>query len=390
MDERKRTTSCSRRWLDLAARVAVRAVGRVEPNPLVGAVIVREGRAIGIGHHRRFGDVHAEIDALRACRAAGVDPRGATMYVTLEPCGHTGKQPPCVEALIDAGIGQVVIARADPNPLAAGGAERLRTAGIAVEFSGASAAAIGLAEPFVHRLRTGRPWVIAKWAQTIDGRVATRTGESQWISGEAARRRVHRLRARVDAILTGIGTVTADDPMLNARVPAAVVRRRAVRVVVDANLETPVHAQIVKTARAVPTVLACAAMMAKAPLTAAKRKNLEDLGVELLACQEEAGNRRMELDLGALLRRLAERGMSTVMVEAGPGLLSALLVRGLIDEAVIYMAPLIMGDELARTPFVGRSSPRLLDATRWEMVRMKRVGRDVELVYRRAMTDGAN
>ena len=201
----------AREMLDLAARLAMRAAGDVEPNPMVGCVIVRPGegdlasRIIGRGHHRFFGEEHAEAEALADCCRRGQSPRGATMYVTLEPCNHQGKQPPCTDAIIAAGIGRVVCARRDPNPAAAGGEGKLRAAGIDCEVNDSSVLATRLADPFAKRVTTGLPWVIAKWAQTIDGWIATRTGESKWISGAPSRNKVHRIRARVDAIITAIG-----------------------------------------------------------------------------------------------------------------------------------------------------------------------------------------
>src|SRR5262245_31119451 len=203
--------------LDLAARLALLGAGRVEPNPMVGAALVHDGRVIGLGHHHRFGDLHAERAAMINCRKRGNDPRGSTLYVTLEPCRHFGKQPPCTDAIIEAGISRVIYAREDPAEVSGGGAAVLRAHGIPCDLSSLSPFATGISDPFVKRIRTGLPWVTAKWAQTIDGRIATRTGESKWISGELARRRVHRLRGSVDAILTGIGTADTDDQMLTAR-----------------------------------------------------------------------------------------------------------------------------------------------------------------------------
>jgi diaminohydroxyphosphoribosylaminopyrimidine deaminase/5-amino-6-(5-phosphoribosylamino)uracil reductase len=267
--------------LDLAARAALRAAGDVEPNPMVGAVIVKGDRIIGIGHHRKFGGLHAEREALADCRRRGEDPRGSTIYVTLEPCCHHGKQPPCTDALIEAGITRVIAARRDPNPVSANGAEVLHRAGIICEFTDASPLATRLSDPFIKRITTGLPWVIAKWAQTIDGRIATRTGESRWISGEVSRRRVHHLRARVDCILTGMGTVIADDPLLTAR-GIGRVRRVARRVVIDSDLDIPVIAQLVRTAREFPTTVVCSDQAAAATASGPRREALKAAGVEIL------------------------------------------------------------------------------------------------------------
>ncbi|MBC7833652.1 MAG: bifunctional diaminohydroxyphosphoribosylaminopyrimidine deaminase/5-amino-6-(5-phosphoribosylamino)uracil reductase RibD, partial [Phycisphaerales bacterium] len=256
-----------KRFLDLAARAALRAAGHVEPNPMVGAVIVKEGKPIGIGHHLRFGGPHAEPLALADCASRGHDPRGGTLYVTLEPCSGYGKQPPCTLAVLGAGIKEVVFARADPNPLKAGGAAQLESLGVKSRLSPASPLASSLSDAFVTRLHHGRPLVIAKWAQTIDGRVATRAGDSKWISSSASRCAVHRLRARVDVVLTGSGTIIADDPMLTGR-DIYLARRRAVRVIVDSTLRTPLESQIIRTALSIaewPVWVYCAARVLESP-----------------------------------------------------------------------------------------------------------------------------
>ncbi|MBM4107738.1 MAG: bifunctional diaminohydroxyphosphoribosylaminopyrimidine deaminase/5-amino-6-(5-phosphoribosylamino)uracil reductase RibD [Phycisphaerae bacterium] len=373
--------------LDLAARLALRAAGDAEPNPLVGCVLVApDGRVIGLGHHRRFGGLHAEREAILSCRRQGRDPRGSTAFVTLEPCNGHGKQPPCAEALIEARVARVVFAAPDPSPSKGGGEGRLRAAGVEVARSDASPLASGLAEPWIHRMRTGRPWVIAKWAQTLDGRVATRMGESKWISGEASRRRVHRLRARVDAIVTGLGTVVADDPMLTPR-GVRRVRRRPLRVVVDPDLEIPETCALVSTAGQAPTIVACAAELLGAEIARLKRERLEAAGVTLLGTPASA---RGWLDLRELLTGLhRERGVATVLLECGPGLMGALFEQDLIDEAVVYVAPLVLGDELARGVAEGRVARSLTAGRALRLWRVKAVGGDVELTYRRRSPRGA-
>lgn len=368
--------------LDLAARLAMRARGFVEPNPMVGCVLVKDGRIIGMGHHRRFGGLHAEREALADCAQRGEDPRGATAYVTLEPCNGHGKQPPCVEALIGAGLARVVYAAPDLSEAKGGGAERLRSVGIEAVRSGASPLASGLAAPFMKRLATGLPWVIAKWAQTIDGRIATRSGESKWISNDRSRARVHRLRSAVDAILTGMGTVAADDPLLTAR-GVGLVRRTALRVVADTDLDVPMDAQLIRSAHTVPTLIACETALAGAEITRAKRERLTAAGAGVMGVPGAAGGRG--LDLRALLAKLwEERGVSSVLIEAGPGLLGSLFDEDLIDEAVVYIAPLMLGDELAKAVAVGRLAESLSAARRYSLWRMKAMGSDVELTYRRA------
>jgi diaminohydroxyphosphoribosylaminopyrimidine deaminase/5-amino-6-(5-phosphoribosylamino)uracil reductase len=368
--------------LDLAGRLALRGFGHVEPNPMVGCVLARGAHVLATGHHRRFGDKHAEAEAILDAQRRCIDIRGATAYVTLEPCAHTGKQPPCTRAIIAAGLAEVVFARSDPNPLAAGGAAELHAAGILARHSNASPLATGVSDPFVKRVSTGMPWVIAKWAQTVDGRVATRTGESKWISGAWARRRVHLLRGRVDAILTGIGTVVADDPLLTARIGHA-PRRVAKRVIADSDFSLPLDSQLATTAREAPTLLAVERSMAWTTYTARKRAAADQLGVTIVPIADQGpGN---GLDLTELLRTLhTEFGVATVMVEAGPGLLGSMFEDDLVDEALVYIAPMLLGDEQARSAAVGRVAEKLSNARRFSLWRVKNLGGDVELTYRRS------
>lgn len=378
--------SDAKRYLDMAARGAIRAFGDVEPNPLVGCVLVKEGVVIGAGHHRRWGHLHAEREALADARARGNDPRGSAAYVTLEPCKHVGKQPPCTVALIDAGVREVIAARPDPADISGGGFDTLRRAGIACRFDDSSRLAIAISEPFCKRVATGLPWVIAKWAQTIDGRIATRSGESKWISSERSRARVHKLRARVDAILTSMGTVIADDPLLTAR-GVRRLHRTATRVVVDTGLDIDEQAQLVLTARQVPTILCCAKELATAHMMSDKIQRLEAAGVEIMGVPT-AGNAPAPgagLDLAMLLGTLVERrAISTVMIEAGGGMLGSLLESDLIDEAVVYLSPLILGDERAFSAATGRIAARLAEGRRFDLCRAKQLGPDLELHYRRA------
>jgi diaminohydroxyphosphoribosylaminopyrimidine deaminase/5-amino-6-(5-phosphoribosylamino)uracil reductase len=380
----------AKRMLDLAARLALRAEGDVEPNPMVGCVICEPGgRVIGLGRHRRFGGPHAEVEALADCARRGERAAGATVYVTLEPCNGHGKQPPCADALIAARVAKVVAARHDPNPPKAGGAARLRAAGIEVEFSQASPLATGLAAPFAKRVATGLPWAIAKWAQTIDGKIATRTGESKWISGEASRRAVHRLRARVDAILVGIGTVKADDPMLTAR-GVARVRRIARRVVLDPGLELPPGSALARTARDAPVLVATTGASMRSNSTAAAR--LEAAGVEVRAFDGQAGTAgsgsagcagAAGVSIEAVLRHLAAHGAASVLVEGGAGVLGRMLDGGLVDEARVFIAPMLMADPEAPSAVKGRAAERLADVARWRLCRAARRADDLELWYRR-------
>ncbi len=325
------TDEFDRRMMLRAIRLARRGEGRVEPNPMVGCVIVRSGSVIAEGSHRRFGGPHAEVAALAHCTRS---PRGATAYVSLEPCCHVGKTPPCCDALIDAGLARVVVAVGDPNPEVNGrGIRRLREAGIRVDEGICAAESAEVLAPVFTCRRLGRPYVIAKWAQSLDGRVATKRGDSRWISCPQSRREVHRLRARVDAILVGSGTAKADDPLLTARdVP---IKRVARRVVVDGRLRTSMTSQLVTTAKRVPTLVLTSADRAKST----KARRLESSGVEIAACRARSGRWLPEACLAALL----SRGVTNVLIEGGPEVLTSFFKADLVDEARVFVAPILVG-----------------------------------------------
>lgn len=373
----------ARRYLDMAARCALRARGDVEPNPLVGAAIVSGDVLIGLGHHKKFGGPHAEIEALSDCRTRGHNPRGSTMYVTLEPCNHRGKTPPCTDAIIKAGIARIVCAREDPNPQAAGGAAAIREAGIAVEFTADSPLARSISDPFVKRITTGLPWVIAKWAQTLDGRIADRFGESKWISCETSRRRVHRFRARVDVILTAIGTVERDNPLLTARgVPR--IRRIARRVLIDRELRIvdipDKKCRLLASARETPVLVFCQDSSLK------WKRYLSDRGVEVASVPYVSEFNDLDLDLSSILRLLADRYDATnVLVEGGAGLLTRLFYYDLVDEALVFIAPKVLNDGGAMAPLVSGIARNLGKAKSLCLHELRRSGDDALLVYRRTL-----
>lgn len=369
----------AKRFLDLAARAAWRAGGRVEPNPLVGCVIAQGDTVLGIGHHRNFGGLHAEREALANAKLRGNDVKGATAYVTLEPCCHHGKQPPCTDALIEAGIARVLFARHDPHAVSAGGCSILNEAGIRTQLCELSKPAIHVSDPFCKRIQTGMPWVVAKWAQTVDGRVATRTGQSQWISSSRSRSRVHRLRERMDAIITGLGTATIDDPLLTARV-GRTPRREPRRVIIDTDLDLPVNSRLAQTARQVPVTACCANELKSGAFLKPRRDALEALGVDIMGVRSDS--RRLDLDV--MLRQLADTyDVTNALIECGPGLLGSFFEFDLIDEAVVYIAPMLLGDEMAKAAASGRTVPTLSGGRNFRLMSVKRVGDDVELVYRR-------
>ncbi|MCC6909329.1 MAG: bifunctional diaminohydroxyphosphoribosylaminopyrimidine deaminase/5-amino-6-(5-phosphoribosylamino)uracil reductase RibD [Phycisphaerales bacterium] len=363
--------------MNRAARLGARGIGRVEPNPLVGCIITDEsGEIIGRGWHQRFGGPHAEANALEDCRQGGRDPHGSTLYVTLEPCNHTGKTPPCTEAIIAAGIARCVIARRDPSA-AGGGARRLESAGIQVDWIDCPRAA-RLTDSFMHRIATKRPWVIVKWAQTLDGAIATRDGRSRWISNASSRAAVHRLRARMDVIMTGVGTVLSDDPMLTPRNTRRIARPVR-RVIVDPSLITPIESQIVRTAVDVPTTIAVDATVAASHIPLVEQ--FEERGVEILSVTPLQG----DVDLTELLETLADRHRaSRVLVEAGGGLVGKLLRSQLVDEVITYIAPTVLGDAEAIGPVRGLNPKSMDAAAALRLVRIRQIGSDVEAIYRPA------
>jgi diaminohydroxyphosphoribosylaminopyrimidine deaminase / 5-amino-6-(5-phosphoribosylamino)uracil reductase len=340
-------TDC--RWMKRALELAERGRGHVEPNPLVGAVIVRDGQLFGEGWHQKYGLAHAEVKALAA---AGTNVQGATLYVTLEPCCHHGKTPPCTDAVLAAGITRVVAAMPDPFPLVAGkGADLLRSAGVAVEVGVCEPEARRLNAPYLTLLQKGRPYIHAKWAMTLDGKIATRCRDSKWISGEASRRVVHDIRGRMDAILVGIGTVLADDPRLTAR-PAH--PRNPARIVLDSKGRIPLESQLVATAGQVPTFVFTTTAMPEAKRQALTARSC---GVEVVGgspCPDPA----------EVLQRLGQWRFTNVLVEGGAGILGSFLDAGLIDEVHVFIAPILAGGESALSPIGGSGVEKIAGALR--------------------------
>lgn len=347
-----------------ALRLAARGLYTTTPNPRVGCVIVKDGYVVGEGWHARAGEPHAEIHALRA---AGAQARGATVYVTLEPCSHHGRTPPCAEALIDAGVARVVAAMRDPNPQVAGrGIELLTLAGIRAEVGLLEEAARELNVGFVARMTRARPWVRVKTAASLDGKTALLSGESQWITGEAARRDVHRWRARACAILTGVGTVLADDPQMNVR--GVDTPRQPLRIVLDSQLRTPPAARILQGGN---TLLVCQRALPERlePLLAA--------GAAVLELPSPEGRP----DLGLLMEVLAQRGVNELHVEAGATVNGALLGAGLVDEWLAYFAPVTLGHQ-ARGLFDLPALTNMGARQGWRLLEAGQVGGDLRLRLR--------
>lgn len=358
-------------YMARALRLAERGLYTTDPNPRVGCVIVKDGRLVGEGWHRQAGCPHAEVDALAQ---AGDAARGATAYVTLEPCSHHGRTPPCADALVEAGVARVIAAMQDPNPrVAGGGLARLREAGITTVCGLLAERAEGLNRGFVRRMKTGRPYVTGKLAMSLDGRTALANGDSRWITGEDARRDAHRLRARSSAILTGVGTVLADDPAMTARLDGEDLLQ-PLRVVLDSRLRTPPTAKLAQQPG--PTLILAASD------DAAPCRALQQAGFEVLRLSAGGDGRP---DLAAVLDELGRREINELMVEAGPTLNGAWLQSGLVDEWVAYVAPCLLGDSargLFSVPALGNMGERY--ALRWLDVRQ--VGADLRLRFASAAT----
>ena len=348
------------RALELAWTVA----GGTSPNPPVGAVLVRDGRAVGEGCTQPAGLSHAEVVAIDQ---AGDQARGATLYVTLEPCSHYGRTPPCTDAIIAAGVVKVYVSTIDKNPRVSGsGIDHLRSAGIAVHVGEGQREADELAAPHARLITSGRPLVTAKFAMSLDGKIATRTGDSKWITGEESRRYVHQLRARSDAIVAGIGTVIADDPQLTARGPDGTsLPRQPMRVVVDSSGKLPIESMLLRQPGET--------LVAMTDGTEAKRTALEEAGAEAWTTPAVEGR----VDLYGLMDELGRRGITSVFVEGGGTLLGSLFDAGLVDRVVAFVAPVIIGGESALSPVGGQGAERIADALRLTDVRTESFGNDV-------------
>lgn len=324
-------------YMRLAIKEAEKGIGFVNPNPLVGAVIVKNGRIISSDYHHKYGQFHAERNAINNC---GEDMHGAEIYVTLEPCCHYGKTPPCTEAIISSGISRVYIGSDDPNPLVAGkGAEILRNHGIEVETGVLKEECDRLNEIFFHFITKHTPYVIMKYAMTADGKTACYTGESKWISGEGSRNRVQQDRLRCAGIMAGVGTVISDDPQLTCRLENG---RNPVRIICDSHLRTPLTSKIVTTASEIPTIIACLE-------TAEKAEQYKEKGVNIITVSEKDGH----IDLSELMKRLGEMNIDSILLEGGSELNYSALKAGIVNKVQAYIAPKIFGGKASKTPISG-------------------------------------
>jgi len=360
------------KYMWVALRLARRGIGSVEPNPAVGAVIVKANQIIGSGWHKKFGGPHAEINALEDCKTLGVNPRGAAMYVTLEPCSHEGKTGPCTNTIIKAGVAKVFVATIDPSEHAGGkGIEQLRNAGIEVQTGICETEARLLNAPFIKFAATGKCWVTLKWAQSIDGKVATAEPQSSgsgWISGEQSRKDVHKLRRRAQAILVGVNTVIADDPLLTARPSRG---KKLTRIVLDSHLRIPLDCKLIKTANKSPVLIYTREdTIQNNPELAEK---ITKKGAEVLAYPDAQGRPNLYF----LLDELSKRGIGHLLVEGGPRVLASFLKEQLADEIVVYIAPRILGAQGSVDITVPMAE--LTQAVGLHYVDIERFGDDVRL-----------
>ena len=362
-------------YMRRAIELARNGEGWTNPNPLVGAVIVKNGIVIGEGWHHKYGELHAEREALKDCRERGNDATGADIFVTLEPCCHFGKQPPCTQALVEAGIKRVFVGSRDPNPLVHGkGNAFLRQNGVEVIEDFLRKECDALNPIFFHYITTKTPFVALKYAMTADGKIATKTGASKWITGESSRAYVHELRNRYAAILCGIGTVLADDPMLNCRRKGG---KNPLRVICDSKLRIPLECQLVKTAKEIPTIVACLEGTEKDK--AQKITELENAGIEVLrlpASQEGS------VDLGALMRTLGERKIDSVLIEGGAEINFSALKAGIVNKLYAFVAPkLFGGGSAAKSPVGGAGIAGVEEAFTFKLSKIRQFEDDLLIEY---------
>jgi len=354
------------KYMRLALRLAKKGTGRTSPNPLVGAVVVKGKTIVGRGYHHRAGEPHAEVLALRQ---AGRKGRGATLYLNLEPCAHFGRTPPCTQAILAASIRRVVAGMKDPNPVVSGrGIRQLRRGGVTVDVGILREECRELNGPFSKFITTGKPFVTLKAAISLDGKVATRSGDSRWVSSQASRNYVHRLRQAMDAVMVGIGTVLKDDPLLTVRLPGGKKPHQPLRVVVDSRLRIPLHSQLVRTAGLYPTLIATTRAA-----SSSRRKWLAQANVEILILENDAQG---HVSLKALMKELARRSVVSVLLEGGSTLTASAVREEVVDRLLFFLAPKIIGGERAPGVVGGEGILRLKDAKPVKILKVRRMGPD--------------
>ena len=357
-----------------AIDLARKGRGSVEPNPMVGAVIVKEGKIIGQGYHERFGGPHAEINAINDALNHHEDLTGATMYVTLEPCCHFGKTPPCTEAIISSGISRVVSAIEDVDPKVAGrGFKRLRDAGVEVVVGTRAEEVRKLLSGYIKLKTKQQPWVICKWAQSVDGKIATVSGDSKWISSAASRRRVHELRRLCDGVCVGVGTVIADDPLLTSRdADDNPSPSQPVRVILDSRLRIPLDCRLVRTLEVSPVIIATTNQAA-----ADRLKLFQQAGIEVLSFPSHEG----KVDLQSLLTELGKREWTYLLIEGGRGVITSFITQGLVDELMVFIAPCIIGGEGSISAVHGKDIERITQVLKLPCPEVEQIDSDVLLRY---------
>lgn len=355
------------KYMQLALDLAANAKGQTNPNPLVGAIIVKDGVIVGTGFHRKAGEPHAEVHAFRM---AGEHAKGATLYVTLEPCSHYGKTPPCANLVKESEVSRVVVAMQDPNPDVAGrGIKLLRDTGIEVEVGVLEAQSRRLNERFIHNMLTNRPFIIAKYAMTLDGKIAAHTGHSKWVTGEAAREDVHHIRHEVDAILVGVGTVITDNPILTTRLKEG-SGKNPIRIIMDSLLRTPAYAHILNVDEA-KTILVCSEDVKQE-----KIQSFEEKGITVLPVRHE----HKGLVIDDMLEKLYQLGITDILVEGGSTVNASFLQSGAINKYIVYVAPKVLGGRLSLTPVAGHSATTMDEAFDVEFDSFEKVGEDLRII----------
>lgn len=370
------------KYMRRAIELAKKGSGHVNPNPLVGAVIVRDGEIIGEGYHECYGQLHAERNAIANAKKRGNSLEGSTIYVTLEPCCHYGKTPPCTEAIIEEKIARVVVGSDDPNPLVSGkGFQMLREKGIEVIPHFLKEECDAMNHVFFHYIRTGTPYVAMKYAMTMDGKIACYTGDSKWVTGEESRAHVQTLRNHYKGIMAGIGTVLADDPMLNCRIEGG---KDPIRIITDSHLRIPMDSQLVRTARQQPLIVACLPDADEEKAAQLQEKGVEVLRIPGVTTADITEEQKEVISLPVLMKELGARKIDGILLEGGGQLNESALQAGIVDRIYCYIAPKIFGGAQAKTPVEGQGLTRAADAWQFNRIGMQEFGQDILLEYEKA------
>ena len=370
------------KYMRRAIELAKKGSGHVNPNPLVGAVIVKDGEIIGEGYHECYGQLHAERNAIANARKRGNNIEGSTIYVTLEPCCHYGKTPPCTEAIIEEKIARVVVGSDDPNPLVSGkGFKLLREKGIEVIPHFLKEECDAMNHVFFHYISTGTPYVAMKYAMTMDGKIACYTGDSKWVTGEESRAHVQTLRNHYKGIMAGIGTVLADDPMLNCRIEGG---RDPIRIIADSHLRIPMDSQLVRTAGQQPLIVACLPDADEEKAAQLQEKGVEVLRIPGVTTADMTEEQKEVISLPVLMKELGARKIDGILLEGGGQLNESALQAGIVDRIYCYIAPKIFGGAQAKTPVEGQGLTRAADAWQFNRIGMQEFGQDILLEYEKA------